>query len=173
MEAFPPGKGGGKGVARGYKGKGVLIHSLVDQHGMPLACSVTPANGSERGQVFILLDQVSLRSGKVGRPRKRPKQLAADKGYDSKALRSQLRKRGIRPEIPKRVWKKRRKPRGRKLQKKIKRYVVERTFAWYQRKFRRLVVRWERLPSVFNGFVSLGFISLGFIYIWLEKLFSG
>jgi len=31
--------------------------------------------------------------------------LAADKGYDSKQKRADLRKRGIRPQIPKRVWK--------------------------------------------------------------------
>ena len=26
MALFPPGKGGGEGVAYGYKGKGILIH---------------------------------------------------------------------------------------------------------------------------------------------------
>ena len=31
--------------------------------------------------------------------------LAADKGYDSKEKRAILRKRGIRPQFPKRVWK--------------------------------------------------------------------
>ena len=34
---FPPGKGGGAGVASGGKGKGMLIHSLTDGGGMPLA----------------------------------------------------------------------------------------------------------------------------------------
>nr|WP_174709260.1 hypothetical protein [Nostoc sp. TCL240-02] len=42
---------------------------------------------------------------KRGRPRKRIKVLAADKDYDSKQKRADLRKRGIRPQIPKRVWK--------------------------------------------------------------------
>jgi len=32
---FPPGKGGGEGVARGGKGKGILIHSLTEGNGMP------------------------------------------------------------------------------------------------------------------------------------------
>jgi hypothetical protein len=36
MARFPPGKGGGEGVARGGKGKGILIHSLTEGNGMPL-----------------------------------------------------------------------------------------------------------------------------------------
>ena len=32
---FPPGKGGGEGVAPGGKGTGILIHSLTDRDGMP------------------------------------------------------------------------------------------------------------------------------------------
>src|SRR2546422_7070452 len=102
---FPPGKGGGEGVARGGKGKGILIHSLTEGGGMPLANRTTPANGDERAQVLPLLDAVEVRTGKRGRPRKRLKVIATDKGYDAKALRQQLRKRGIRPQIPKRVWK--------------------------------------------------------------------
>ena len=39
-------------------------------------------------------------ASKRGRPRKRIKVLAADKGYDSKQKRADLRKRGIRPQIP-------------------------------------------------------------------------
>ena len=46
---FPPGKGGGSGVDYGYKGKGILIHTLVDGKGSPLAVSVTAANGDGAG----------------------------------------------------------------------------------------------------------------------------
>ena len=42
MGLFPPGKGGGDGVARGGKGKGVLIHTLTEGNGMPLANCTTP-----------------------------------------------------------------------------------------------------------------------------------
>src|SRR2546422_9919183 len=105
MALFPPGKGGGKGVARGGKGKGILIHSLTEGRGMPLAHCTTPANGDERAQVLPLLDAVKVRTGKRGRPRKRLKVIATDKGDDAKALRQKLRQRGIRAQIPKRVWK--------------------------------------------------------------------
>lgn len=57
-----------------------------------------------REQVLPLLDKVKLKTLKRGRPRKRFKVLATDKGYDSKEKRAALRKRGIRPQIPKRVW---------------------------------------------------------------------
>src|ERR671933_2752645 len=112
MALFPPGKGGGAGVARGGKGKGNLIHSLTEGGGMPLANRTTPANGDERAQVVPLLDAVKIRTGKQGRPRKRLQVIATDKGYDAKALWQTIRKRGIRAQLPKRVCKSR-KNRGR------------------------------------------------------------
>ncbi len=118
MALFPPGKGGGEGVAHGGKGKSILIHSLTEAQGMPLANRITPANEDERAQVLPLLDAVKLRTGKRGRPRKRLKVIATDKGYDAKALRHQLRKRGIRAQLPKRVW-------------KTKKTVVDPSKKWY------------------------------------------
>src|SRR5215813_6798532 len=110
MALFPPGKGGGEGVARGGKGKGILIHSLTEGNGMPLANCTTPANGDERAQVVPLLDAVKVHTGQRGRPRKRLKVIATDKGYDAKALRQILRKRGIRAQLPQRVWKTKKNP---------------------------------------------------------------
>jgi hypothetical protein len=77
---WPPGKGGGAGVARGGQGKGVLIHRLPAGHGMPLTNRTTPANGDERAQVLPWLDAVKGRTGRRGRPRKRLKVLATAKG---------------------------------------------------------------------------------------------
>lgn len=138
MALFPPGKGGGEEVAYGHKGKGILIHTLTEGNGMPLANCTTPANGSEREQVIPLLDKVKLKTLKPGRPRKRVKVLATDKGYDSKEKRAALRKRGIRPQIPKRVWK-HRKNKGRPIKISAPRYQQERCFAWYQRKTGELI----------------------------------
>ena len=39
---FPPLNGGGEGVGYGYKGKGVLIHSITDANGMPVVTITTP-----------------------------------------------------------------------------------------------------------------------------------
>ena len=76
---FPPGKGGGDGVAYGGKGKGILIHTLTEGSGMPLSNRTTPANGIERDQVIPLLDSVKVKTNKRARPRKALKVLAADK----------------------------------------------------------------------------------------------
>ncbi len=87
-------------MAYGYKGKGILIHTLTDGNGLPLSNSTTAANGSERKQVIPLLNSVLVKTNSPGRPRKRVKVLAADKGYNAKDLRAALRKRGIRPQLP-------------------------------------------------------------------------
>ena len=164
MALFPPGKGGGEEVAYGYKGKGILIHTLTDGNGMPLSCSTTPANGSERNQVMPLIDRILVKNNQPGRPRKQVKVLAADKGYDSKDLRKALGKRGIRPQLPKRTGKTK-KNRGRPIKISVPRFQQERCFAWFQRKYRRLVVRWERVSACFNAFVSLATI-----HIWINRI---
>jgi transposase len=143
------------------------MHGLTAGDGMPLACRITPANGDERAQVMPLLDAVKVRTGTRGRPRTRLNVLTTDKGYDAKALRQQLRRRGIRPQIPKRVWQTKR-PRGRPMKVVVPRFQAERTFAWFQKKYRRLVVRWERLAACFAAFVALAMI-----HMWVHRLLVG
>ena len=124
---FPPGKGGGQGVEYGFKGKGILIHLIVDANGMPLSFSVTAANGDERIEARENSKKIRICHGKRGRPRCQPDKIAGDKGFDSRDLREYFRKKGIKPEIPKRSWKN--KPhRGRPMTKTVERYVVERAF---------------------------------------------
>ena len=134
---------------------------------MPIANCTTAANGSEREQILPLLDSVKLKTLQPGRPRKRVKVLAADKGYDSKEKRAALRKRGIRPQLPKRIYKTK-KNLGRPIKISVPRFQQERCFAWYQRKYRRLVVRWERQKANFDAFLSLAMI-----HIWINKLLVG
>ena len=134
---------------------------------MPLANRTTPANGNERAQVLPLLDAVKVRTGHRGRPRKRLKVIAADKGYDAKALRQQLRQRGIRAQLPQWVWK-RKKQRGRPIKQVVPRFQAERTFAWFQKKYRRLVVRWERIAVCFEAFLALATV-----HIWVHRLIVG
>ena len=160
---FPPGKGGGAEVAYGYKGKGVLIHLLVDADGMPLSACSAPANKDERKQVGPLLEMIAVKTGKPGRPPQKPQRIAADKGYDSDPLRDFLKSKGIRPQIPRK--KNASKRRGRPVSMKSPRFQVERTFSWLQRKFRRLVVRWERLPRCFDAFLALAVC-----FMWVQRL---
>ena len=143
------------------------MHSLTEGAGRPLATCTTPANGDERAQVMPLLDAVRLRTGKRGRPRKRLPVIATDQGYDAKALRPQLRNRGMRAQIPKRVWKSK-PPRGRPIKKDVPRFQAERTCAWFQKQYRRLVVRWERLAVCFNAFLAIAMIQ-----IWIQRFIVG
>jgi IS5 family transposase len=131
---------------------------------MPLSTRTTPANGNERAQVIPLLDTLHICTGTRGGPRKRFTVLAADKGYDAKALRQRLRRRGIRPQIPKWVWKTC-KPRGGPKKRAVPRFQAERRFAWFQRKHRRLVVRGERLAACFNVFLAIAMI-----HFWIHRL---
>lgn len=98
--SFSPGKGGGAEVAHGYKGKGILIHLLVDSGGMPLSAVTTAADEDERKQVGLLLEKIEVKTGRPGRPPKKPKKIAGDKGYDSQELRELLKRKGIRAQIP-------------------------------------------------------------------------
>ena len=167
MALLPPGKGGGEGVTRGGKGQGILIHGLTAGDGMPLAHRTTPAHGDKRAQGMPRLDAVKVRTGPRGRPRQRLKVLATDTGYDAKALRQRLRRRGMRPQIPKRVWKTK-KTRGRAVKHTVPRFQAERTCAWFQKKYRRLVVRWERLAACFAAFLALATI-----HMWVHRLLVG
>ena len=92
---FPSEKGGGKEVAYGGQGKGIFRHTLTEDNGMPLSNCTTPANGNEREQLLPLQDQVKLKTLKRGRPRKRLKVLAADKGHDSKQQRAMPHANGV------------------------------------------------------------------------------
>jgi hypothetical protein len=167
MALFPPGKGGGEGVARGGKGQGVLLHCLTAGDGMPLAHRTTPPNGDERAQVRPWLEAVKRRTGTRGRPRQRLKVIATDTGYDAKALRQTLRQRGIRAQLPKRVWKTK-KTRGRPINRVVPRFQAERTFAWLQKKYRRLVVRWERMAACVDAFLAMATM-----HMWIQRLIVG
>jgi hypothetical protein len=167
MALFPPGNGGGEGVACGRKGKDLFIHSRTNGAGMPLSTGPTPAKGDERAHVILLLAALHVRTGKRGSPRPRFKALATDQGDDAKALRHRRRTREIRPQIPTRGWNTN-KPRGRPIKKDIPRTQAERTVAWFQRKDRRLVVRWERLAACGNAFLAMAMR-----HLWVQPLIVG
>jgi transposase len=89
----------------------------------------------------------------LGRPKTRPKELVADKGYDSQAFREWLRCRGIRLCIPRRRSKRPRCGRPADLAGYRERWKVERTFSWLGNCW-RLQIRWERHLGVYLGFFT-------------------
>ncbi|MGV9700979.1 IS5 family transposase [Streptomyces sp. NPDC003483] len=122
-------------------------HLIVDGQGIPLAVSLTGGNRNDVTQLLPLLDKIPPVAGRVGRPRRRPDSLLADRGYDHDKYRRLLWSRGIRPVIAKRG-----EPHGTGLG--IFRYVVERTIAWLHG-FRRLRIRWERRDDIHEAFLGL------------------
>jgi len=99
------------------------------------------------------LDAVpGLRSGRRGRPRRRPGKLHADKAYDHRRCRCECRARGIVPRIARRGIERREIESSTRLGRH--RWVVERTFAWLAR-YRRLTVRYERRADIHLAFTTL------------------
>ena len=135
------------------KGKGSKLMAVVDGEGTPLGLLVENANPSEIKLAEPTLATIRVQR-KKGRPKTRPKELVADKGYDSDPFRRALRKRGIKPCIPLRKNRKVRPGRKVDLSGYKERWHVERTFGWLE-SFRRLATRFERLLKVYYGLLYL------------------
>jgi len=101
-------------------------------------------------QLIPLVDAIPPIAGKVGHPAQRPKEVFADRAYDSDPHREQLEQRGIEPSIARRNTE-----RGSGLG--IFRWVVERTISWLHQ-FRRLRIRYERRDDIHLAFLTLGCI---------------
>jgi hypothetical protein len=75
------------------------IHLLADTRARPLARVVTAGQRGDTLAFDPLLAQLSIRRRGRGRPRTRPSILLGDKAYSARAIRTQLRRRGIRAVI--------------------------------------------------------------------------
>jgi transposase len=128
---------------------------VVDGQGIPLANHLDSASPAEVKLLEKALNNIAVPRKGRGRPRKNPKRLIADKGYDSDGLRKRLKRRGIDMISPYRSMNKKQKYYdGRKMRRYKRRYKVERTFSWLGNN-RRLVVRWDRDIVVYNAFFHI------------------
>ncbi|MFE9747134.1 IS5 family transposase [Saccharothrix saharensis] len=119
-------------------------HVITDGGGVPPAVTLTGANRNDITQLMPLLHAVPPVRGRVGRPRRRPDRLFADRAYDHDKYRRQRRAKGIRPVIARRGVE-----HGSGLG--VYRWVVEQTLAplhW----FRRLRIRWEVRDDIHEAF---------------------
>lgn len=103
-------------------------------------------------QLLPVIDAIPPVRGKVGRPRRRPDRVQADRAYDSQPHRRALRQRGITP-----ILARRRTDHGSGLG--VFRWVVERTHSWLHQN-RRLRVRYERRADIHQAFLILGCIKV-------------
>lgn len=121
--------------------------AVVDAEGTPLATRTTAANRNDVAQMEAAVDAVPPVRGKPGRPRRRPDEALADRGFDSKSNREAMRRRGITPRIARRC-----EPHGSGLGKV--RWVVERSLSWLHN-FGRLRVRKDRSAEIHQGLLDL------------------
>jgi hypothetical protein len=131
-------------VDRGKPGS--KIHALTERDAIPLAVLIA-ANRNDHLLLDELLDAVAPVRQLVGRPRKRPGKLHADKGHDHRRCRRSLRRRGIRARIA-------RKGIESSTQLGRRRYVIERALQWITR-FWRLARRYDRIGAHFETFARL------------------
>ncbi len=130
---------------------------VVDGQGLPLGNYLDSASPAE-----VTLAEKTLATIRVPRRRRqpngrrcKPERVIADKAYDSDPLRGRLKRRGIDLIVPH----KRNRVRpptqdGRKLRRYRRRWTIERTIAWLGN-FRRLVVRWDRSPAIYQAFFHI------------------
>ncbi|GAA1036250.1 hypothetical protein GCM10009566_03760 [Streptomyces murinus] len=93
----------GEAIGRSRGGLTTKIHLACDGQGRPLAFTVTAGNVNDCTQFEQVMARIRVGRRGPGRPRTRPAQVAADKGYSSTKIRAYLRRRGIKAAIPERI----------------------------------------------------------------------
>src|SRR5918912_747735 len=136
---------------------GYKHHLLVDATGIPLAWTVTGGNRNDITQLGPLIERVPPVQGKIGRPRRRPDRVSADRGYDHDKYRRELRRRRIEPEIARRQT-------GHGSGLGRYRWVVERTFA-HLHHYKRLLVRYDRRHEIHEAFLAIACC-----LVWFRRL---
>lgn len=149
-----PGQKRGLCVGKTKKGKGTKWMVVADGQGLPVGGTLASASPAE---VTLVIPTIADMHEKTGRL---PSRLIADKAYDADWLRKLMV--GIGGELICPHRRGRKKPPlqdGRKLRRYRKRWKVERLFAWLGN-WRRLIVRHERLISVYSGFFKIACIMI-------------
>lgn len=149
-------KKGGQRVGRTCGGSTSKRHAVVDGNGLPLAVVLSDGRCHDVTRALAAVESIQ-----IGCLRRRPRGLAADKGYDSRGFRKYLSMRGIRHSIPERKKAKRRQGRPPAYHRDLSsnRWKVERFFAWLDN-FRRLATRFERLCLMHLGFIQLACVMI-------------
>jgi transposase len=146
-------------LGRSAGGFTTKIHLVSDGNGLPLDALLTPGQTHESTQVERVIEHVAIRRAS-GRIRRRPRRLAADRGYDAKRIRHWLRQHGIEPVIPAIRRKGKRKPGRPATYNKThyrRRSTIEQCVGWLK-ECRAVATRYEKLALNYLGLVKLAFI---------------
>ena len=140
-------------IGKTKRGKGTKIMAVSERSGLPVAVHIDSASPAECKLVENTVKESLVELDGTF--------LIADKAYDSDPLDQFMEEEyGISIVSPHK--KNRKKPAtqdGRVLRRYIRRWKVERSFAWFHN-FRRIVVRWERKAKNFLQFIHLAMIKL-------------
>jgi transposase len=160
---FQHDRGEKRGEGIGFDGfkkiKGTKLHAVVTADGIPLGVTLSAANDHDSTHALETVEVIRLKPSGRGRPRTRVGRLHADPAYDSGEIRSALRRRGIRSNIPANRRNRKTPKRGRpfgldKPAYRTIRSAVERFNGWIKN-FRRITIRYERRLDCFAAFVHL------------------
>jgi len=144
------------GQGKTKRGKGTKIMAIAAGNSVPLAVTIDSASPHESK----LVDETLTGSF----PDELPEKLIGDKAHDSDALDRHLDEEyGIEMIAPNRENRSKTQD-GRALRRYLRRWVVERLFAWLHW-FRRLVVRYEFHAENFLGMVRLGCMKIVLRYL--------
>ena len=143
---------GGQGTGPSYKHRGksgVNRSLLTDGEGIPISLLVAKANCND-----MKLAEPTLNSLIIGRPdpNQIEQHMCLDKGYDYPEIDELLEQHQFIPHIRRRgidysdisVY---------VAGHKARRWVVERSHSWFNR-FRRIILRWERIPELYFIFMQ-------------------
>jgi transposase len=161
------------GIGRSRGGLTSKIHHLVDGAGRPLVVLISPGQANDAPVFEHLLAQLHVPRIGGGRARTRPDRLRADKAYSSRAIRAELRRRGITAVIPEpsdqQAHRARRGSRGGRppafdAADYKARNVIERGFN-VTKQWRGLATRYDKLAIVYRGAAILRAITLWLPYL--------
>ncbi|MFE5893836.1 IS5 family transposase [Streptomyces sp. NPDC056462] len=88
------------GLGRSRGGLSTKVYLASDSRARPLALHVTAGQAGDAPEFEAVMTGIRVPRGGPGRPRTRPEAVLADRAYSSRAIRSHLRRRGIRAVIP-------------------------------------------------------------------------
>jgi transposase len=139
------------------------VHLACDGHGRPLSIVLTAGNVNDCTMFTQVMAGICIPRRGPGRPWTRPVRVLADKGYSSRAIRTYLRRRGIRATIPERsdqqANRARRGPRGGRpptfnpaIYKR--RNVVERCFQRLKQ-YRAIATRYDKTATSYQAMIDL------------------
>jgi hypothetical protein len=95
-----PGEPADHTLGRSRGGLSTKVHLAADGHARPLAFTVTAGQAGDAPVFGKVMSRIRVSRTGPGRLRTRPLAVLADRAYSSRAIRSHLRRRGIRAVIP-------------------------------------------------------------------------